>query len=394
MDIKLPVDVDFIIKSFQKNSHSAYAVGGCVRDSLLGKAPTDWDICTDALPDETLEIFKAFKILKTGIKHGTLTLIINSVPYEITTFRTDGNYLDSRRPESVKFIRSLKEDAKRRDFTVNAMAYCNGSGLWDYFGGLDDLSKKTIRCVGNPTKRFSEDALRIMRAVRFSAVLGFKIDDETKKAVFSLKNTLLNIAPERINTEFTKILLCDNSEIFSEYAQIFSLFFPGFEKSDNDFSKTLVRLPKSADIRLAFILLKSNSDISSIKKLRYPKKTITAVSDIVKNYSFVCSSTTDVRNLICITGYDTAKAILTIKDCENNSGKLCCYYKQIKEKNLCCRLSELDISGEDIKNIGISDGNSIGNILKRLLSLVISGKCENKKEKLTAEARLLSEELK
>lgn len=394
MDIKLPVDVDFIIKRLQKNSHSAYAVGGCVRDSLLGKVPTDWDICTDAFPDETLEIFKEFKALKTGIKHGTVTLIINSVPYEITTFRADGNYLDSRRPESVKFLRSLKEDAKRRDFTVNAMAYCNESGLLDYFGGLNDISKKTIRCVGNPTKRFSEDALRIMRAVRFSAVLGFEIDDETKKAVFSLKDTLLNIAPERINTEFTKILLCGNPQIFSEYARLFSLFFPGFENSDCNFSKTLVKLPKSADIRLAFILLKSNSDVASIRKLRYSKKTITAVSDIINNYSFICNGITDVRNLICATGYDTAKAILTIKDCESNSDRLCGYYKEIKENNLCCRLSELDISGEDIKNIGISDGNSIGNILKRLLSLVISGRCENKKEKLTAEARLLSEELK
>ncbi len=394
MVIKLPSDVDFIIKSFQKNSHSAYAVGGCVRDSLLGKVPTDWDICTDALPDETLEIFKDFKVLKTGIKHGTLTVILNSVPYEITTFRADGNYLDSRRPESVKFIRSLKEDAKRRDFTVNAMAYCNESGLLDYFGGLDDISKKIIRCVGNPTKRFSEDALRIMRAVRFSAVLGFKIDEKTKKTVFSLKNTLLNIAPERINTEFTKILLCNNSEIFSEYAKVFSLFFPGFENLDCNFSKTLVKLPKSVDIRLAFILLKSNANIADIIKLRYPKKTVTAVSNIVKNYPFICNSTTDVRNLICKSGYDTAKAILTIKDIENNSNQLCGFYNEIKEKKLCCRLSELDISGDDIKNIGISDGNSIGNILKQLISLVISGKCENKNEKLTAEAWLLSEELK
>ena len=232
MKIQLPKDVSFILDTYLKNGYQAFIVGGCVRDALLGKTPTDYDICTNALPKETLKLFSDFRIIETGIKHGTVTLLLDSVPYEITTFRTDGDYLDSRHPQSVNFVTNIEEDLKRRDFTVNAMAYNQTDGLIDLYGGQKDLENKIIRCVGNSEQRFTEDALRIMRAIRFCATLDFAIEDETKKSIFKLKSNLLNIAKERINVEFTKTLLSDNTKVYSEYYEIFKLFFKLSPKLD------------------------------------------------------------------------------------------------------------------------------------------------------------------
>ena len=201
-DIQLPEKVNTIITLLHNAGFEAYAVGGCVRDSILGREPEDWDITTSAMPEETKELFD--KTVDTGIEHGTVTVLLGREGFEVTTYRVDGKYEDSRHPKEVTFTRSLREDLKRRDFTVNAMAYNEKDGLVDVFGGLSDLKKGKIRCVGDAKERFSEDALRILRGIRFAAQLGFSIDEKTKAGMKELAPTLKNISVERIQAELVK----------------------------------------------------------------------------------------------------------------------------------------------------------------------------------------------
>ena len=209
-NIKLPDDVQFIIHTLQLHGFEAYAVGGCVRDSILGREPGDWDITTSAMPEETKALFD--KTFDTGIEHGTITVLLNHEGYEVTTYRIDGKYEDSRHPKEVTFTRNLKEDLLRRDFTINAMAYNDKDGIVDIFGGMQDLEKHMIRCVGNARERFSEDALRILRGVRFAAQLGFEIEKETRQAIRKLAPNLSYISAERIQTELVKLLVSDHPE--------------------------------------------------------------------------------------------------------------------------------------------------------------------------------------
>ena len=210
MKIKLPDNVKMILDRLHEAGFEAYAVGGCVRDSILGRIPGDWDITTNALPQDTKKLFK--RTIDTGIEHGTVTIMVGKEGYEVTTYRIDGKYEDSRHPSEVTFTKNLTEDMKRRDFTINAMAYNDEEGIIDRFGGMEDIEKGLIRCVGNPKERFSEDALRIMRAVRFAAQLNYSIEDETKNAISELADTLKNISAERIQTELVKLLLSDHPE--------------------------------------------------------------------------------------------------------------------------------------------------------------------------------------
>ena len=184
--MELPRTVSALIARLEQAGYSAYAVGGCVRDSLLSLEPHDWDLCTSARPEEMLEVFRGERVAETGLKHGTLTVIMDHVPYEITTFRTDGSYTDHRHPDSVSFVREVAGDLSRRDFTVNAMAYSPRTGLVDLFGGREDLERRVIRCVGVPRERFTEDALRILRALRFASVFDFSLDPETEEALRAL----------------------------------------------------------------------------------------------------------------------------------------------------------------------------------------------------------------
>lgn len=205
MKIQLPDKVHHIITTLQDHGYEAYAVGGCVRDSILGRDPQDWDITTSATPLETKALFE--RTFDTGIEHGTITVLLEKEGFEVTTYRIDGKYEDSRHPKEVQFTRSLEEDLKRRDFTINAMAYNEEAGLVDIFDGLQDLDQKVIRCVGNAGERFSEDALRILRAVRFSAQLGFDIEEKTREAISDLASNLRNISAERIQVELVKLLV-------------------------------------------------------------------------------------------------------------------------------------------------------------------------------------------
>ena len=208
MTITVPEKVKYILDTLNAHGFESYAVGGCVRDTIMGKEPFDWDITTSALPEKTIEIFEALgcKVIKTGIKHGTVTVLKDHEPFEVTTFRIDGEYTDRRRPDGVSFTASLEEDLKRRDFTINAIVTdCEGN-IKDTFGGINDIKRKVIKAIGDPDKRLNEDALRIMRALRFASVLGFQVDPELQKSLRKNKELLRNIAPERINAEFSKLI--------------------------------------------------------------------------------------------------------------------------------------------------------------------------------------------
>ena len=231
--IDVPTGAREVIEKLQAAGHEAYVVGGCVRDSILGLKPNDWDICTSANPDEVIEVLGSYEIIPTGLKHGTITVLAGDrivskyVGYEITTFRKDGEYKDNRHPESVEFVKSLKEDLARRDFTINAMAYSDATGVVDYFGGIDDLNNKVISCVGNPDDRFNEDALRMMRAMRFSSTYGFSIAKETAESIHRNKALLDNIAVERIQTELIKTLFGNGVlDVLLEYSDVIAQIIP------------------------------------------------------------------------------------------------------------------------------------------------------------------------
>ena len=228
--IDLPQNVDKIITTLQQNGFEAYAVGGCVRDSILGRIPGDWDITTSAMPEETKSLFQ--KTFDTGIEHGTITILLDGEGYEVTTYRIDGEYEDSRHPKEVTFTRCLEEDLLRRDFTINAMAYNHKDGLVDLFGGVEDLKRRVIRCVGDAYARFSEDALRIMRGVRFAAQLGFDIEEETRNGMKELAHTLKNISAERIQVELVKTMISPNPTLLSVAYElgITKQFLPEFDQ--------------------------------------------------------------------------------------------------------------------------------------------------------------------
>ena len=227
MTIQLPSVVLLAIERLEAHGHRAYAVGGCVRDSLIGRTPNDWDITTSARPEETAAAFVGFKTVETGVKHGTLTVIIDGTPLEITTFRNDGEYADNRHPIAVTFSDTPEEDLSRRDFTVNAMAYHPKEGLLDLFGGQDDLQRRIIACVGEPKRRFDEDGLRILRAIRFASVLDFEIEEQTAKAVHAQRELLGNIAAERIREEFCKLIMGKGAvAILRDFSDVIGVFLP------------------------------------------------------------------------------------------------------------------------------------------------------------------------
>ncbi|MBQ8209505.1 MAG: CCA tRNA nucleotidyltransferase [Clostridia bacterium] len=225
--IQLPSSIERILDYLNNAGYKAYAVGGCVRDTFMGKTPHDWDITTEASPEQIKEVFSDFRTIDTGIKHGTVTVICEHTPVEITTFRIDGEYTDNRHPDSVKFTKDVKEDLARRDFTVNAIAYNPQEGVIDPFGGIEDIKKGIIRCVGSPDKRFNEDALRILRAIRFASTLGFEIEKTTSESIIQNENLISGIAVERISAELIKLLTGKNvHHVLLNYKSVLAVFIP------------------------------------------------------------------------------------------------------------------------------------------------------------------------
>lgn len=235
--INIPKDVENVLNILTDNGHKAYVVGGCVRDSLMGREPDDWDVTTDASPKRIKEIFNSFRTVDTGIEHGTVLIVSGKTPVETTTFRIDGEYSDNRHPDSVTFTKHVEDDLARRDFTINAMAYNHKDGIIDPFGGTEDLGNKIIRCVGDPDRRFNEDGLRIMRAIRFSSVLGFDIEEKTAESIIKNENLLGSIAAERLTKELLKLLCGDNVyDVLTKFRSVIGVFIPEL-KLEFDFAQ-------------------------------------------------------------------------------------------------------------------------------------------------------------
>lgn len=382
--IELPKDVRHIINVLMENGYEAYAVGGCVRDSILGRTPGDWDITTSALPMQVKALFR--RTVDTGIQHGTVTVMLGKNGYEVTTYRIDGKYEDSRHPKSVEFTSNLVEDLKRRDFTINAMAYNDEHGIVDAFDGMGDLKRRIIRCVGKAHDRFDEDALRILRAVRFSAQLGFDIEDDTAKAARELAPTLVKISRERIHTELNKLLLSDNPAYFSVVYDlgVMKIIIPELENIDahkldkikHFIKKTSAVLPE----RYAALLSCVDADTAGriLKGLKLDNATISMASKLVKYYNMnPVVSEAAVRHYINEVGENDALRIIdfniSICGSELNKGytdmkKICV---MVKERGDCTELRNLKISGRDLMEAGFPAGKQLGEILQKLLCEVL-----------------------
>ena len=396
--ISIPQSVAFILDILAQNGFEGFIVGGCVRDYLLGIPPKDWDITTSAKPEDVKRIFDAqdnCHTVDTGIQHGTVTVVIAHIGYEVTTYRIDGEYKDSRHPESVIFTDDITGDLARRDFTMNAIAYNPEKGFVDPYGGIEDIKKELIRGVGDAAARFDEDALRIMRAVRFSAQLDFEIEEETKKAVYEKAFLIKNISTERVREEFTKTLMSDHPEMIDVFKRtgILDIFIPG-NAYDTDIHRHMLPLcPKQLPVRLAVIMAFTDcKDINrQLKKMTYDNETSRMTADIVKNRDLPLTDEYDMRVLINKMGRQGAlleihfRSALCIKADTDNAKeiiRLNGIYDKITENDDCCTIKQLSINGSDLMAAGVPKGRQIGEMLEKALDAVMREPEMNTKEKL------------
>lgn len=427
MKILIPTQAAEIIKALSSHGYEAYAVGGCVRDSILGKTPSDWDITTSARPEQVKALFA--KTIDTGIKHGTVTVMMDKTGYEVTTYRIDGLYEDHRRPNDVTFTTSLREDLMRRDFTINAMAYNDTDGLIDLFGGMDDLQNRVIRCVGNARDRFEEDALRMLRAVRFAGQLHFRIESSTREAIIACHNNLKDVSAERIQMELLKLLISDHPEVFREaYATgLTSVFLPEFDRMMDTGQKNphhcysvgehtlhaVCMIEPNPVLRLTMLLhdvgkpatkttdqygidhfynhYKVGAEMSKeiLKRLKFDNKTIQVVCQLISHHDIrfknpKTSGQRHVRKVMHSIGPNLFPYLLKVMEADVRSQsdyyqaeKLSILketwesYEEILKKQDCLSLKDLEINGNQLKALGIREGKTIGAILKTLLSMVL-----------------------
>ena len=447
MTMDMPKNVDTAINLLQSAGFEAYAVGGCVRDSLLGKTPNDWDITTSAKPEDMKSVFINFHCIDTGIKHGTVTVVIDGEPLEITTFRLDGEYEDNRHPKSVTFTSNLGADLGRRDFTVNAMAYSKMTGTVDLFGGENDLKNKIIRCVGDPDRRFNEDALRILRALRFASALDFEIEEKTAQSL--LKNCALlgNISEERISKELLKLVCGKGAKrILTDFAPVLFEILPELQpmyKNSHDnphhcydiYEHTLIAV-ESIDpeptLRFAMLLhdcgkpavkkfdensvahfyghQRISAEISAqiLARLKVSNKFRDEILFLVSNHDRweLYENTEKMPRYLSKFGLDGVLNLLKVMraDVLAQSPEYRYRLDQIADaeeiaKNLaaqkpCLSLSELQINGRTLMDIGIPQGRKLGAVLAQLLDEVIDGVTKNTQEALTTRAREIYSEMK
>ncbi len=406
--INLPDDVKIIIDTLYANGYEAFAVGGCVRDSLLGRVPGDWDITTSALPEQVKDLFR--RTIDTGIEHGTVTVMMGKVGYEVTTYRIDGEYDDARHPKSVEFTGNLKKDLERRDFTINAMAYNDVCGIVDEFGGIDDLNNRIIRCVGNAEDRFGEDALRILRAVRFSAQLGFEIEEETVKAIKELAHTLEKISKERIHTEFNKMLKSAHPEYFERAAElgitkVVMQAYDSLTKEQKEFSSVFVGIVENElPERYAALTFKqgSRAAVKLLRELKMDNNTIAMTERLVKHlHTELTEDEAELRHIIHNIGEDIflrlmsfriayEKALAAFGQVSRTEEAIVQYNlgKTIIDRGDCLSLKTLALNGKDLMQLGIPAGKELGRTLEKLLDQVLTDQSLNTKDKLT---RLVSQ---
>ena len=440
-----PDEVAEVIGRLENSGKEAYVVGGAVRDILLGKTPDDYDVTTSATPDEVTEVFGKENCHPTGIAHGTVTVVVNGLPIEVTTFRIDGEYADSRHPEEVQFTRSLEEDVKRRDFTFNALAMKIDGTVLDFCGGIEDLRNKCLRTVGDPAKRFGEDALRILRALRFAAERGFFIEKETSDEIFRRKEDLCRLSVERVWKEFSR-LICGAYcvPILREYFDVFTAILPdiapmkGFLQHNphhiyDVWEHTLVAVahaPATPVLRMTMLLhdagkpqsfsmddngvghfyghQKVSAEMADaiLQRWKVDTKTRETVVLLIRDHDTTLEpSLRIVRRRLARYGEDVLRMLLDVKraDISAHSGKSA--YRlaeidefeklldQVIEEKLCCSYNTMAISGKDLIEMGIQPGVRIGKIKKQLLEEVMDGRIPNEKEALLARAEELKLQL-
>lgn len=437
--IQLPDKIRWIIAQLETAGYEAYAVGGCVRDSLLGREPSDWDVTTSAKPQQVKALFH--HTIDTGIQHGTVTVMLGHEGFEVTTYRIDGEYEDSRHPKEVVFTANLIEDLKRRDFTINAFAYNDRSGIVDAFDGMGDLDKGIIRCVGNASERFGEDALRMLRAVRFSAQLGFTIAEDTRSAIRELVPNLQNISAERIQVELVKLLLSDHPDYMRD---AYSLGITGIVLPELDTAfataqhnphhqytvgehlmQTLLHIRADRSLRIAALLhdigkpsvrttdeegvdhfhghveVSEQMAVDILKRLKFDNDTIDHVRKYVRYHDYKPEpDVRSVRRAINKTGAEYFGQIMEIRRADTlaqssyqREEKLARIdeierlYAEIMEKNQCVSLKTMEITGNDLIALGVPRGKQIGEILNRLLDEVLQDPQNNVHEYLMEKAK-------
>lgn len=435
MTILLPEKVKFILDMLHKAGYEGYAVGGCVRDSILGRKPDDWDITTSARPDQVKELFR--RTIDTGIQHGTVTVLLQKEGFEVTTYRIDGEYEDSRHPKEVVFTASLAEDLKRRDFTINAMAYNEEEGMIDLFGGMEDMENGIIRAVGTARERFTEDALRIMRAVRFAAQLGYRIEEKTREAIVELAPNLSQISAERIQTELVKLLISPHPEELGVMYDtgITKVILPEFDRMMQTGQNNphhcysvgqhtlhaLQAIEADKVLRLTMLFhdmgkpetkttdengidhFHGHARVSAelakavLRRLKFDNDTIAKVSRTVLYHDHKMALTAkSVRRGIHKVGEDIFPNLFPVKQAdicaqsdfrrrekEEELAALRRIYEEIQEKKQCVSLKELAVDGSDLIALGMKPGKEIGDMLAWLLDAVLEEPELNTREKLT-----------
>ena len=442
MRLVLPYHARFIIERLQQNGYSCYAVGGCVRDSILGREPADWDFTTSALPEEIEGVFADCRTLNFGKQFGTIGIMLDNDQFEVTTYRVDGDYTDSRHPDAVSFSDSLKDDLSRRDFTINAMAYNDTDGLIDCFGGLKDLQYGVIRCVGVATNRFAEDALRILRALRFASTLGFSIEASTSDAIISGRKMLSAIANERITSELLKLLCGEKVDfILRRYRNVFTVFIPellgtfDFEQNTKHHNRDVYRHTVAAvkniepdpmlrttmlfhDIGKPMSRTTDKHGVSHYKnhpilgaamteeilrRLCLPRRFIDEVTTLIRWHDVrVKPDPIQIKRLLSELGADMIFKLFKVQLADIMAQSM--YLREEKLATLsaskaetqriigsgeCYNLRMLAVNGSDLIHIGITSGEKIGQVLHRLLDKVITGELENDKSVLIDAARSL-----
>ncbi|MDO4534888.1 MAG: CCA tRNA nucleotidyltransferase [Clostridium perfringens] len=394
--MNLPNDVNFILNKFYENNFEAFIVGGCVRDSLLKKTPHDYDITTNALPNETQSLFE--KTIPTGIKHGTITVLINDNPFEVTTYRIDGKYLDNRKPENVEFVTNIKEDLARRDFTINALAYSPKFGFKDFFNGKEDLKNKVIRCVGIPDKRFNEDALRILRAIRFSCQLNFEIEDSTFDSIKRNFHLVKNISKERIRDEFSKILLSswgNHGLALLNDIGLLGLLMPSLKENFNLDNKTLKNnynfltlVSDKLSIKLSsFFFIFSNFKENKLifekilKDLHYDNKTIKETLTFINEFNTpLILNRYELKKFINKVSKELVFDLINFKKSflkltNNNLDTINLIEKEVKDiinSKEPLSIRDLAINGNTlVKELNLKPGKEIGLILNNILDEVL-----------------------
>lgn len=389
--ISLPPQVNFVIERLEREGFEAYAVGGCVRDHVMGNTPGDYDVTTSATPEEMLRVFSDTRVVETGLKHGTVTVVKDGMNIETTTYRIDGSYADGRHPTSVEFTKSLSEDLLRRDFTMNAMAYSDAVGIVDLYGGVEDIKNRIIRCVGNANERFSEDGLRIMRALRFSSVLGFSPDGECSEGVFRLTPLLSKISRERIYTELTK-LICgmDAQRVLSEFASVIAHVIPNLTEEGVKKAAFLIGRERSRDCAVRYALLfeslTQEESREAMRSLKPSSDERRRVEELISKRGAEIRSEYDVLCLMRDHGdsfperfasFEFAAERISLEKCEN----ICKTAEYAVLSNKVRSVSDLEINGGDVAERGYT-GAEIGGRLRELLDLVMLEKTENRRDVL------------